>query len=97
MSALGGGVASTGNSFSWTPTTTTRIVPVTNSGIDDDVTPSRTMARSLGRSRRRAAYSPAMMASGIVSSRARPASLAERPIAAANVGSTGWPVTYELP
>ena len=31
-----------------TPTTTTRNVAVTNSGIDDEVTPSRTMARSLG-------------------------------------------------
>ena len=32
-----------------------------NSGIDDEVTPSSTIARSAFRSRRRAAYSPAAM------------------------------------
>ena len=70
---------------------------MTNSGIDDEVTPSSTIARSTGLSRRRAAYRPAAMASGIVISRARPASLAERPIASSSCGRTGWPVTNESP
>src|SRR3954454_18219981 len=97
MSALGGGVASTGNAFSPTPTITTSIVPVTNSGIDDDVTPSRTIPRSTGLSRRLAAYRPAAIAIGIVRKRARPASFADRTMAAASCGRTGWSVTYELP
>ena len=57
-----------------------------NSGIDDEVTPSSTIARSALPSRRRAAYSPAAMLIGIVMSRARPASLAERPAAAEDLG-----------
>src|SRR3954451_23788263 len=97
MLALGGVVAITGRSLSWTPTTTTRTVPVTNSGIDDDVTPSRTTPRSATLSRRRAAKRPAAIAIGMVRKRASPASLAERAIAAASWGRTGWPVTYELP
>ena len=68
-----------------------------NSGIDDEVTPSSTIARSTFRSRRRAAYNPAAIAVGIVMSRARPASLAERPAAARIWGSTGWPDTNDSP
>ena len=97
MSASGGGVARTGSQPSWTPTTTTRMVAVMNSGIDDEVTPSSTIARSTFRSRRRAAYSPAAMAVGIVMTRARPASFAERPAAARIWGSTGCPDTNDSP
>ncbi len=72
--------------------------PVMNSGIDDEVTPSSTIARSTFRSRRRAAYRPGRRwPIGIVMSRARPASLAERPTAARIWGSTGWPDTNDSP
>src|SRR3954454_15323034 len=96
-SAFGGGVARTGKAFRPTPTTTTSTVPVTNSGIDDDATPSRTIPRSAGRSRRLAAKRPAAMATGIVRKRANPASLADRTMAAASCGRTSWPLTYEVP
>jgi hypothetical protein len=97
MSESGGAVARTGNQPSWTPTTTTRIVPVMNSGMDDVVTPIRTIARSLLPSLRLAAYKPARMLIGMVMSNARPASLAERPTAPRSCGKTGWPDTNDSP
>src|SRR4051794_41683161 len=80
MSASGGGVARTGKSPSCTPTTTTRMVPVTNSGIDDEVTPTRTMARSDSRSRRRAAYRAGVTASGDLVRNANPATFTHQPL-----------------
>src|SRR4029453_11694085 len=89
-SAFRGGLARTGNKPSWTPTTTMRAVPVTNSGIDEVETPNRTIARSVRRSRRLAARSPAAIEIGMVMSRARPAIFAELTIAAPIVGATGF-------
>ena len=63
---------------------------MTNSGMDEVVTPVRTMARSATLSRRRAAYSPARMLIGTVRTSARAASCADRPMAANSVGTTGW-------
>ena len=87
-----------GSQPSCTPTTTTRIVPVTNSGIEEDVSAEQNDGAiglvGLACARRRA---PPMMATGIVMMSARPASLAERAIAAASVGITGWLVTNEFP
>ncbi len=70
---------------------------MTNSGMEDEVTPSSTIARSDFLSLRRAANRPAVMASGIVMRRARPASLAELIMAATSWGRTGEPFTNESP
>ena len=97
MSASGGGVASTGSSPAGRRRRRRGSCRTRTPG---STTWSRRAARSRGRPAGRAAarrQSPAAMASGIVMSSARPASLADRTNAAASCGRTGWPLTNESP
>ena len=73
------------------------MTPDTNSGIDELATPSVTIERSASVLRRRAAKKPAAMASGIVITRAKTTSLAERPSAGHSRSDTGTLNWYDSP
>ena len=73
------------------------VTPDTKSGIDELASPRVTIDRSASVLRRRAANIPAAMATGIVITRPRAASLAERQKAGHSRSVTGTPNWYESP